>query len=277
MLKNGLRLTLRHSVASICVREIMSNFSENLWQINEFAGRAKVTVRTLQYYDRLGLLRPQRRNAKGFRLYSESEFARLQQILTLKFIGFSLAQIREILGQQEFNLAKTLQLQRKILEAQRLRLNFALEAISRAEKTFKENGETDWESFHKIIEVIDMEQNTDWTKKYYSDEAQKKVEARKNLWSPELQERVTRDWSELVQDIEAAMKDGTNPNESRAQMLAARWQKLLLEFTSGDKSIQTGLNKMYADKANWQTTCKKPFSDEVQNFIFEAIKGNSNQ
>ena len=253
------------------------NFSENLWQINEFAGRAKVTVRTLQYYDRLGLLKPQSRNAKGFRLYGMREFARLQQILTLKFIGFSLAQIKEILGQQaELNLAETLQLQRKTLEAQRLRLNSALEAINRAEKTFKENGETDWESFHKIIEVIDMEQNTDWTKKYYSEEAQKKVEERKSLWSPELQERVTRDWSELVQDIEAAMKDGTKPNDLRAKALAARWQKLLLEFTGGDKTIQSGLNKMYADEANWQTTWKKPFSDEVQQFIFEAMKENSN-
>ena len=252
------------------------SLNENLWQINEFAKRAKVTVRTLQYYDHLGLLKPQRRNVKGFRLYSEGEFARLQQILTLKFIGFSLSQIKEILGRQEFDLSQTLQLQRKTLENQRFRLNIALEAINRAEKTFKRNGETDWESFNKIIEVIDMEQNMDWTKKYYSEAVQKKVEERKSLWSPELQESVTRDWSELVQDIEAAIKVGAQPNEPRAKALADRWQKLLLEFTGGDQGIQAGLNKMYADKANWQTTWKKPYSEEVQNFIFESIKKNSN-
>ena len=85
-----------------------------------------------------------------------------------------------------------------------------------------------------------MEQNTEWTKKYYSEEAQAKIEERKNLWSPELQERVTRDWADLVADIEAAMADGVKPTESRAQELAARWRGLLTEFTGGDHEIHQG-------------------------------------
>src|SRR5438876_10682138 len=189
----------------------MMNGLENLWQTGEFARLAKITVRTLHYYDRFGLLRPTRRDHNGFRLYSERDFARLQQITTLKFIGFSLAQIKEILGQKEFDLAETLQLQRNIVEAQRNRLNLALKAITRAEGVFQTAGRIDWESLTQIIEVINMEQNTEWTKKYYSDTAQAKIEERKNLWSPELQERVTRDWAELVADIEKAMADGVKP------------------------------------------------------------------
>src|SRR5258706_7273256 len=250
----------------------MMNGSENLWQTREFARLAKVTVRTLHYYDRLGLLRPTRRSNKGFRLYGERDFARLPQIITLKFIGFSLAQIKEILGQKEFDLSETLQFQRSIVEAQRNRLNLALKAISHAEKTFQNSGVTDWESLNQIIEVINMEQNIEWTKKYYSDTAQAKIEERKNLWSPELQERVTRDWANLDADIERAMADGVKPSESRAQELAARWRSLVTEFTGGDKEIQTGLNRMYADEKNWQTEWKKPFSEEVQNFIFEAMR-----
>ena len=248
------------------------NSTEDLWQTREFATLAKVTVRTLHHYDRLGLLKPTRRTHKGFRLYSERDFARLQQITTLKFIGFSLAQIKEILGQKEFDLAETLLLQRNIVEAQRNRLDLALKAISRAAEIFQNNGTTDWESLNQIIEVINMEQNTEWTKKYYSESAQAKIEERKNLWSPELQERVTRDWAELVADIEAAMADGATPSDERAQALAARWRGLVGQFTGGDKEIQTGLNKMYADEKNWQTEWKKPFSDEVQSFIFEAMQ-----
>ena len=82
----------------------MMNFSEKLWQTNEFAKQAKVTVRTLHHYDRIGLLKPQKRTANGFRFYGEAEFARLQQITTLKFIGFSLTQIKEILGSKSFDL-----------------------------------------------------------------------------------------------------------------------------------------------------------------------------
>lgn len=252
----------------------MRNSAENLWQTNEFAKQAGVTVRTLHHYDRIGLLKPSRRSLKGFRLYGEVEFARLQQISTLKFIGFSLTQIKEILGSQEFDLAQTLRMQRGLLEAQRHRLNVILEAIRQAEKTFEQSKQNDLESFQKIIEVMNMEQNFDWTKKYYSEEAQAKIEDRKNLWSPELQERVTRDWSELVADIEAAMKDGTAPNDPRAQALANRWRSLVTQFTGGNAEIQKGLNKMYSDEKNWQTDWKKPFSDEVQNFIVEAMKFN---
>lgn len=267
-----MRLTLRHSVGFFLVRDfIMKNFSEKLWQTNEFARQAGVTVRTLHHYDRINLLKPNRRTANGFRYYGEAEFARLQQITTLKFVGFSLTQIKEILGSQEFDLSQTLKMQRRLLEAQRSRLNLILDAIGRAENEFETNQKTDLESFQKIIEVMNMEQNFDWTKKYYSEEGQKAVEERKNLWSPELQERVTRDWSELVADIETAMKEGVKPDDEKAQALATRWKNLVGEFTGGNPEIQKGLNKMYADEKNWQTDWKKPFSDDVQQFIMKAM------
>jgi MerR family transcriptional regulator, thiopeptide resistance regulator len=268
-----LRLTLRHSVGSyLCEGIFMKNFGEKLWQTNEFAKQTGVTVRTLHHYDRIGLLGPNRRTANGFRFYSKAEFARLQQISTLKFVGFSLTQIKEILGSNQFDLAEGLKMQRTLIEAQRYRLNLILEAIGRAENELKQNKRADPESFQKIIEVMNMEQSFDWTKKYYSEEGQKAIEERKNLWSPELQERVTRDWNELAADIEAAMKDGAKPDDERAQGLAKRWQALINEFTGGNPEIQKGLNKMYADQANWQISWKPPYSEEVQNFICKAMK-----
>lgn len=273
MINSHLPLTLRHSLALISEsKNIMKNESKNLWQTREFAEKARITVRALHHYDRIGLLKPTRRTTKDFRLYGETEFARLQQILTLKFIGFSLAQIREILGDQNFVLSETLRLQRRIIEAQRTRLNLALEAINRAEIVFRENGTTSWESFQKIIEVIDMEQNMDWTREYYSDAAQARIEERKSLWSPELQERVSNNWKNLFAEIKQAIADDVKPSSKQAQELASRWNALIDEFTGGDAEIREGLTKMYADEKNWQTEWKKPFDDQVRNFIDEAIK-----
>lgn len=252
----------------------MNRQPENLWPTRRFAELARVTVRTLHHYDRIGLLKPKRCDRNGFRLYGDAEFARLQQIATLKFVGFSLLQIKEILGRNELDLAETLQLQRKLVRAQRDRLNLALAAIDRAERVFRAGGSIDWESFNQIIEVINMEQNTAWTKKYYSESAQAKIEERKSLWSPELQERVTGDWQELTADIESAIREGVAPSDERAQKLAARWNDLIEEFTGGDPEIRAGLGKLYADQAGWQDRVqwKAPYSDEVRNYILEAMK-----
>ena len=251
----------------------MNDATDQLWQTKEFARLTDVTVRTLHHYDRIGLLKPRRYDRNGFRLYGVGEFARLQQIATLKFIGLPLTQIRNILGDAEGDLGETLALQRKVLRAQRNRLNLALEAINRAERAYREHGATDWEAFRKITEVMKMEQNTDWMKKYHTEAAQAKIEERKNLWSPELQERVTRDWNELVRDVEAALADGVAPADERAQALAARWNALIEEFTGGDREIREGLDRMYADQSNWpEASRQKPYSDEVESFIAEAGK-----
>jgi len=94
-----------------------------------------------------------------------------------------------------------------------------------------------------------MQNSMDWSKKYYSSEAQEKVEKRKKLRSPELQERVSRKWAKVITDVESAL--GEDPVGPKAQALAARWRKLLEGFTRGDPEIQKGLNKMWSDQANW--------------------------
>src|SRR5436853_2621902 len=120
--------------------------SERLFQAHEFAKRAGVTVRTLHHYDRLGLLKPARRTAAGYRLYGARDFARLQQVLTLKFIGVPLKEIRELLGRKELDLAGVLRLQREALEARRGQLEAALRAVREAESVRARDGGPDWDA-----------------------------------------------------------------------------------------------------------------------------------
>ena len=250
----------------------MKDAFEPTWQTHEFADEIKVTVRTLHHYDRIGLLKPTR-TANGFRRYGIREFVRMQQINTLKFIGLPLAQIKQLLDQRVFDLRGTFELQRLALIEQRERIDRALRAIERAEEKFGETGSADLESFREIIEVMNMEQNMDWTKKYYSEAAAAKVEERKALWSPELQERATRDWQQLAADAEAAIADGVDPTDERAQGLVERWNGLINEFTGGDPGIRKGLDKMYADQENWpKVEWEKPYSKEVEEFIGKAMK-----
>jgi MerR family transcriptional regulator, thiopeptide resistance regulator len=242
-----------------------------LYHTQEFAKLSGVTVRALHHYDRLGLLRPKQRSSAGYRLYSDGDFARLEQIVVLKFLGMPLKQIKSLLA-AETRLSEALLRQKRVLAEKRRQIDKAILAIRNAESSFQPKGEQDWRLLRIIIQEIEMQNSTDWTKKYYSPEAQEKVEERKKLWSPELQERVSREWAELIADVEGAL--GEDPAGPKAQALAARWRKLLEGFTSGDPEIQKGLNKMWSDHANWPEQPRQSFriSQPVQDFIVRAMR-----
>jgi DNA-binding transcriptional MerR regulator len=241
--------------------------TERLLQAQQFAERAGVTVRTLHHYDRLGLLKPSSRTGAGYRLYGERELARLQQIVTLKFIGLSLKEIKKLLDHREFDLRTTLRLQRQIIEEKRRQLDLGLEAIAKAESMMAQGGEPDWEAFKRIIEVINMQNDMEWMKKYYTEEQLADLARR---GTPEVLERGQREWAILLKDVDAAIKEGVDPASERAQALSERWSKLIEEFTGGDPGIAASLRKLYADQANWPSTFQKPFSDEAGTFISQA-------
>jgi len=245
----------------------MSAAAQHISQASEFADRAGVTVRTLHHYDRLGLLKPSGRTAAGYRLYGERDFARLQQIVTLKFIGFPLNQIKKLLDRRDFDLAKALRFQRRIVEEKRKQLDEAIRALDWAEYVVNSTNNPGPEAFTRIIEVINMSKDMEWTKKYYSEEAQAAI-ANRNV-PREVIEQAQRDWAQLIKEVEASL--GEDPASDKVQALAARWVELIKGFTGGNKAIQQGLNKMYADRANWPATMPKPFSDDVQQFMTKAV------
>jgi DNA-binding transcriptional MerR regulator len=250
----------------------MTNSDERLFRTKEFADLTGVTVRTLHHYDRLGLLKPNRYTHAGYRLYAEHDFARLEQIVTLKFIGFSLKEIKNILKQSSLDLATALRRQREAIEEKRSRLELAIQAIQRAEYVIAASKESGWEAFAKIIEVINMQHDMDWSKKYYSAEAQQEIQRRAAAIPKEVIEQGQRNWAALIHEVDAAVKAGEDPASEKSQALAARWSELIKAFTGGNSEIQAGLNRMYADQANWPATMPKPFGDEVQAFINEAMK-----
>ena len=243
-----------------------------MYRVNEFAEMAGVTVRALHHYDRLGLLRPGR-TGSGYRLYGQRDLGRLEQIVVLKFLGLPLKEIRQLLKGESL-LRETLRRQQHVLAEKRRQLDTAIHAIHRAEQSLVSRKEPDYMVFQEIIKEIEMQNDTEWSRKYYSAEAQAKVEERKSLWSPELQAKISQQWSELFADIEASLHE--DPAGPKAQALASRWKKLLEGFTGGDPEIQKGLNKMWSDQQNWPEPQKSAhrIKPEIQEFIMKAMKAS---
>lgn len=245
--------------------------TEQRYYAHEFAARVGVTVRTLHHYDHLGLLTPDARSEGGYRLYSERDLPRLQQILTLKFVGFSLKEIRSLLDSSTLDLAATLRMQRGVIAEKRRQMDMALAAITRAEGAIGSGAPFDWQTLREITEAITMEHDGDrgdWVKKYYTEE---QLAALAGRWTPEMQAQVTQDWADLGRDIEASRNE--DPTSPQAQALADRYAALIAGFTGGDPGIAQNLSNLYADRANWPTDARMPlpYSDEAGTFIHKAL------
>jgi DNA-binding transcriptional MerR regulator len=234
---------------------------------------AGVTVRALHHYDRLGLLRP-RRTQSGYRMYEERELERLEQIVALKFLGLPLKQIQGLLDRTDFELADGLRMQRTVLEQKRRMLDLAIQAIRAAEDSIVPGGRAEAALLTKIIEVIEMQNDNSWSEKYYSPEAREKIAARAAEWTPELQAKVSKQWTDLFSEVEAILNE--DPASEKAQALGVRWKELVKGFTGGDKEVGSGLNKLYADRPNWPAQATEqmaPFSNpRVWEFMGRVMK-----
>ncbi|GIO70187.1 MerR family transcriptional regulator [Paenibacillus cookii] len=85
--------------------------SQKSWKVGELANLTGLTIRTLRYYDQIGLYSPSGYSDAGYRLYNESDLSRLQQILALKDLGLSLDEIKSILADEGYNPHEVVMLQ----------------------------------------------------------------------------------------------------------------------------------------------------------------------
>lgn len=137
-----------------------------LFTVGEFAKKAGVTQRTIRFYDRIGLLKPYAHSSSGHRLYSMQDFARLQKIMTLKFIGLSLEDILNIMKQDinENDFIKSLEIQRHIIESKIQHMNMVTNAIDETLHMLDNENSLNWDKFVNIIKVINIDKN--WLEQY---------------------------------------------------------------------------------------------------------------
>ncbi len=248
-----------------------------LRQTKEFARDAGVTVRTLHLYDRLGLLKPAALSESGYRLYGEAELERLEHILALRFVGFNLDQIKELLCGSTLPLVVALRMQREVIARQKRRLTSALAAIDEADRVLSRDEPADrLEILRSVIEVFRMQNDWEWTKKYYSQEARDKIEEHRQHAPQDIVEQGQRDWSALIAEVEEAAARAIPPSSGEARALADRWRALLTQFTQGDAAVARGLNRLWSDSTHWPNDFKRPWSDAADEFIKAAMNCRGN-
>lgn len=139
------------------------------WKVKELSKLTNVTVRMLHHYDKIGLLKPVVRTSAGYRLYNEDNLATLQQIIALKFFGFSLSTIKTML-QKKASILDHLQMQKQVIKEQTQQLEQAHDLIDNIVERYSGVDSLKWNDLVALIKRYNMatQVKKDWERNFSS-------------------------------------------------------------------------------------------------------------
>ena len=232
-------------------------------QINEFAKLTGVSVRTLHYYDEIGLLKPAEVDEwTGYRFYDENSLEKMQQIMFYRELDFSLKSIMEILSSPDYDKQKALDEQKKLLILKKERLGKLISAIDGAKKgqtTMNAFDNTEFENYKN--EVKEKWGNTEAYKEY----SQKGYT--KDSFNA-LGEGLER----ILEEFAICMNSGATPDLKESQNLVEKLQNYITEnFYTCTNEILAGLGQMYVADERFKKNIDK-HSVGTAEFVSKAIE-----
>ncbi|MDQ0340782.1 DNA-binding transcriptional MerR regulator [Caldalkalibacillus uzonensis] len=236
--------------------------------VKEVADLVGISVRTLHYYDEIGLLTPEETTPSGYRLYSDDNLETLQQILFFKELGFPLKQIKEIISSPSFNRLEALQQHRKMLLEKRSRIDRMINTIDKTIQHMK--GEIQMTNKEKF-EGFDFSHNPyeQEARERWGDEAVDNMTAKINNLSTEEREAMSKTANAIYNKL-AALRHGS-PESEEAQAAIKEWYDFLNE-NFGHYSLEAfkGLGQMYVDDERFTETIDQ-FGDGLAKFMRDAM------
>lgn len=238
------------------------------FSVSETAKLTGVSVRTLHYYDEIGLLSPSIISETGYRYYDDSALERLQQILFYRELDFTLKDIAEIMNASGYQKEDALRKQRELLQLKRKRLDkliHLLDANLKGENTmsFKE---FDMSEIENAKAKYAKEVNERWG----STDAYKQSKRRTDGYT-------TEDWARIKEEADDitkrfAEKVGEDPASAEVQELVAQWQNHITKYYYDcTNEILAGLGQMYVADERFTNNIDK-FGEGTAKLMSQAIE-----
>lgn len=229
-------------------------------KIGDLASRSGVSIRTLHHYDEIGLLSPSHRTESGHRVYGREEVVRLQQVLSLRQMGFSLDRIRDLLDRRGMEPRRVIE-----LHIERLRESVASQQqlIAKLESVAAHAATADVNEFLETMEMMTT------FEKYYTKEQLETLARRREALGEEKMREVQEEWPRLIASVRAEMERGTDPKDPKVQALARRWNELIHAFTGGDPGIEQSLRNFY--RGEQQFAAQQGLGDGISEYVQKAL------
>jgi len=234
-------------------------------RIRAFADLTGVSVRTLHYYDEIGLLKPAAVDERtGYRYYDEQALLRLQEILFYRELDFSLKQICEILSSPDYDKERALEEQKTLLLLKKERLERLIAAIDGAmkgENIVKAFDNSEFDSYKAEIK-----------QRWGGTEAYAEYTEKSKGYSREKGKDLFAGMETLLSEFAVCMQQGAEPESKRAQELVKDLQAYITEhFYTCTKPILAGLGQMYVADERFKNNIDKHAGGTAE-FISRAIE-----
>ncbi|MFS0560632.1 MerR family transcriptional regulator [Terribacillus sp. 179-K 1B1 HS] len=225
------------------------------YTIGEMVTKGQVSIRTLRYYDQIDLLKPTAHTEGGHRLYSDTDLNRLYAIQSMKGIGLSLKEIKDILASGHLmghEVHRSLQFQRKMLTAKKQTIEDMIADVDHMLRITEADHEIDIDIFCSMLHYI--------TAKESIKEWQQALQIHTGSDSDETLEK---EWSILLSNLKRVIRMNISPRAPEVQQLVNQLLTLM-DRTAGDRTTI----------ALPQTAPPiiAPFSEKDQLYLKEAIK-----
>ncbi|WP_199689890.1 MULTISPECIES: MerR family transcriptional regulator [Clostridia] len=242
----------------------MDNYS-----IGELARKTNTSIRTLHYYDEIGLLKADKCPSSGHRLYTEDDIRKLQKIVVFKFLGYNLREIKELMKDSKFNsdLKQTLYDQKKAFEEKEAQISTALKAINRIMKWLDEVGEVDSDVLMSLIHSIQTEKEQQlWLEQFAPKEVME------HLFDKPEAEMLAFDKEFIKLSKEVKRLKNRPIDDPEVQAMVARSVETNLAYV-GEEQIEAiskiDLDNMDVEAVKNRTT--SPFTREEEEWLQQAM------
>lgn len=211
--------------------------------VGEVAKKMDVTVRTLQHYDKEGLLSPSALSDGGRRLYTDKDIVKLHQILSLKHLGFSLDDIRDRLTPLDVpgDVAHILSEQAAVIRKKIADLTESLSEIEALKTEVLEMQAVDFKKYADIIVNLEMKNDFYWLIKHFDSETLDHIRSR---FDRESGMAFLQRFLHLQDEAIRLQADGVPAGSQRGLEFAKAYWDLILEFTAGDAAMLPKLIQM---------------------------------
>ncbi|EJR00129.1 MerR family transcriptional regulator [Bacillus cereus] len=242
-----------------------------LISIQELTRETGITVRTLRYYDQIDLLKPSGKTDGGHRLYSERDVVRLQQILFLKEMGFSLKEVANMLVTGELNLKGSLEKQLQFVQEEQKKFNRMERVLQAVVYSVDVEGELDWKV---MFELIQLSKQSPRIREIFQNEVFSKEEQDllHNLPNMSEEDPNVLEWVDLLKQLRNFMKDGKEASCDEVQEATKKLMQKCLEMANGDEAFLDKLWEVRKSKEDSQKMSMYPIEEELLVYMDEAFR-----